>query len=255
MQGWPARVGHPRLRARKRFPHPSRSSRSSESMVARPLSDLEKACAARSFSPCTVYSSIARSECSIASWSFAAVPAGSAREFLDLGTLDPRSRDLEGLLSEDERLVRRPERERSSPRADERVARHVRAHRARHRRGTTGTPRGSAMRRPRRARLPRGTRDTRRPRTCCARRSRRRALNTRPSRNHALQEPVLAALGRSRIEIDREKLPPDEVTQDRLELALLPLGDRAERRHGEALPENRCVLDEPTLFGRKRVES
>ena len=70
-----------------------------------------------------------------------------------------------------------------------------------------------------------------------------------------LQERVLAALGRSRIGLDREDLLAEEAGEQGLELFIRQTGERLQPQLGEGLAEHGAVLDEPALVLGQAVEA
>ena len=84
------------------------------------------------------------------------------------------------------------------------------------------------------------------------------ALGQRPVRHLAdqrLDERVLAAFGRSRIDVMDEQLAPDERTETGVEALGVEAADGSETRHGEALPEDGRIADERSIGRVECVET
>ena len=73
--------------------------------------------------------------------------------------------------------------------------------------------------------------------------------------DQGLNEAVLPSLGRPRVALDLEDLPPDQRAENGLDLLRRPTNHRTERLGAKRKPENRAVLEERTIVWRQGVQA
>ncbi len=73
--------------------------------------------------------------------------------------------------------------------------------------------------------------------------------------NEVLQEPVLTALGRARVELHRDDLFAHEAVQELVESVHIEADELGQRAAPEGLAENRRLLEQTPLIGREAVEA